>query len=191
MLVYFDTNVFDNLVKRTGGVIEADELRLRDAISESQIVVLASHVNLRETIAAFRSSPDLAKAQFQMISTLVDWSRIVRFHSSLLEDDIRQFAYSGERSSRIFETSSNIHSAVQLIIEGKKPIQELGPVIREDFEEKKEFLENVKKIRSETEAPLEELRKAGDIPTFQEWFADAAVANLTSFVESFDVRGRM
>jgi hypothetical protein len=31
-LAYFDTNIFDNLLKKTGGVVESDEVRLRAAI---------------------------------------------------------------------------------------------------------------------------------------------------------------
>jgi len=44
MLAYLDTNVFDNLLKRTNGITEADELRLRAAITSRQLTIVASHI---------------------------------------------------------------------------------------------------------------------------------------------------
>ncbi len=35
LLVYFDTNVFYNLIKKTNGVTDEDELRLRSAVSSA------------------------------------------------------------------------------------------------------------------------------------------------------------
>jgi hypothetical protein len=62
MLAYLDTNIFDNLLKKSNGVTDADELRLRAAVTSRQLTIVASHINLRETIAALRSNPEIARA---------------------------------------------------------------------------------------------------------------------------------
>jgi hypothetical protein len=90
LLVYFDTNVFDNVVKKTGGVTEADEEWLRAASSSGKLTIVASHINIRETLAAFVSRPDIARTQFSLIASLADWERLIRFSTEILEDDIRQ-----------------------------------------------------------------------------------------------------
>lgn len=72
MLVYLDTNVFDNLVKKTGGVTEADEERLRADVCSRKLTVVASHINIRETLAALQSRPEIAKAQLGLIVSLAD-----------------------------------------------------------------------------------------------------------------------
>jgi predicted nucleic acid-binding protein len=73
MLVYLDTNVFDNLLKKTNGVTHADELQLCAAVTSRQLKIVASHINLRETIAALRSRPEIARAQLSLIVSLADW----------------------------------------------------------------------------------------------------------------------
>jgi len=36
-IAYFDTNIFDNILKKTGGVVENDETRLRAAIGSGKL----------------------------------------------------------------------------------------------------------------------------------------------------------
>src|SRR6266851_10258157 len=103
MLVYLDTNVFDNLLKKTNGVTHADELQLRAAVTSRQLTIVASNVNLLETIAALRSRPEIARAQLGLIVSLADWDRFIRFSSEVLEDGIRHFAFNGERANTPFE----------------------------------------------------------------------------------------
>jgi hypothetical protein len=61
LLAYFDTNIFDNLVKKTAGVTEEDESQLRGAISSRRLTILASHVNIRETLAALVPNPGMQR----------------------------------------------------------------------------------------------------------------------------------
>src|SRR5271154_4944690 len=106
-LAYFDTNIFDHLAKRKRGVSEEDGSRLGDAVSSRRLSVIVGHVTIRESLAALRSDPESAKAHFGLIESLADWDRFVRFSTPILEEDIRHFAYNGERANTPFETSRN------------------------------------------------------------------------------------
>src|ERR1700722_1850850 len=162
LLVYFDTNVFDNVVKKTGGVTGADEEWLRAASSSGKLTIVASHINIRETLAAFVSRPDIARTQFSLIASLADWERLIRFSTQILEDDIRHFAFNGERANSPFESdrqASHIRSVLQTLLMDWSAPKQLGAVIGEDRDQKRAFLEGVKKSRAETARELEEFRK--------------------------------
>ena len=122
LLVYFDTNVFDNLIKETGGVTNADVTRLRAAVSSRQLTLVASHINIRETLAALNNRPEIVKVQLALIAELIDWDRFVRFSTDILEDDIKHFAFNGERANTVFENNrqaAHIRSVVQRIVDGR------------------------------------------------------------------------
>lgn len=60
VLVYLDTNIFDKLIKKTGGVTQTDEARLLAAVSSQQLTVVISHTSIREALAALESPTDVA-----------------------------------------------------------------------------------------------------------------------------------
>jgi hypothetical protein len=189
-LVYFDTNVFDNLIKQTGGVTEADEERLQATVSSSQLRILVSDINLRETLAALRSRPEIACAQLRLIGRLADWDRFVRFSSQILEDDIRHFAFNGERANTPFEVNqyaNDIQSVVQLIVDGSVGLEEFEAVIGEDRDQKRAFLDSVKKSRADTAGVLEEYRKANAMPNFEQFFEAGVEGCVLAFIQSFGV----
>jgi predicted nucleic acid-binding protein len=188
--VYLDTNVFDNLLKKTNGVTHADELQLCAAVTSRQLKIVASHINLRETIAALRSRPEIARAQLRLIVSLADWDRFIRFSSEVLEDDIRHFAFNGERANTPFERdreADHIRLVTQRIIDGHIGLKELDPAIEEDHNQKRAFLEGIKKSRAQTAMALQEFRKTSEIPSFEQFFEDGAEAHALAFVKSFGV----
>jgi hypothetical protein len=90
MLVYLDTNVFDNLDKKENEVTEEDELRLRTAVASGSLTIAFSHINIREILAALFSSPrlsarNLASSQALQIGT-ISYAFIAR--SSKMTSDI-------------------------------------------------------------------------------------------------------
>jgi len=185
-LAYFDTNVFDNLVKKTNGIAEADDERLREAVSAGQLVVVVGHTTIRETLAALESRPDIARAQLELIASLADWDRFVLLSSEILENDIKHFAFNGEAANTPFEKdAAHIRPKLQLIIEGRIGFGELEAVIGEDREYKTEFRDTVRRVDAGTAPELEEFRKANGIPRFEEFFEDGMEAQVLAFVESF------
>jgi predicted nucleic acid-binding protein len=187
-LAYLDTNVFDNLIKKTNGVTDADEEQLRASVSSRRLTIVVSHITIRETLAALNSCPDIARAQLKLIASLADWDRFVRFSSEILEDDIRHFAFNGEAANTPFEkNAAHIRSKVQLIIEGRIGFGELEAVIGEDREYKTGFLDTVRRANAGTASELEEFRKANTIPSFEEFFEDGMEPQVLAFVESFGV----
>jgi hypothetical protein len=161
-LAYFDTNVFDSLVKKTDGITEEDESRLRAAVSSRRLTIVASHVNIRETLAALRYSPEIARAQFGLIESLVDWDRFVKFHSEILEDDIRHFAFNGERANTPFEglrQAAYTRSLVQRVHDGRIGFPEFEAAIDEDRDQKVAFLQSVKESDADIADALESSEK--------------------------------
>lgn len=124
-----------------------------------------------------------------MIVSLADWDRFVRFSTEVLEDDIRHFAYNGERANTPFERgrqTSHIRSVTQHIIDGRLGFKELEAAIDEDDEHKRAFEEGIKKTQAETATVLEEFRKAGEIPSFEQFLEDGAEAHALAFIKSFE-----
>lgn len=121
---------------------------------------------------------------------MADWDRFVRFSSEILEDDVRHFAFNGERANSPFEgnrQAAHIRSVLCSIVDGQIGLRELEATIGEDHDQKTAFLASVKKSRAEAAGEVEEFRKANDIPSFEEFFEDGAEAHVRAFVESFDI----
>ena len=187
-IAYFDTNVFDNLVKKVNGVTEADEEQLRASVSSSRITVVVGHTNIRETLSALDSRPDIAREQLDLIAKLADRDRFVRLHSIVLEDDVRHFAFNGERANTPFEKdASQIFAKVRLVVEGRIGFSELEAVIAEDHEQKKAFHDGVKRSNAEIAEQLEDFKRANGIPSFTDFLSDGMEAQVRAFVESFNV----
>lgn len=190
MLAYFDTNVFDNLIKKTNGVTDADQRQLGAAVSSGQLTIVVSHINIRETLAAFHSRPEIVSTQLRLIVNMADWDRFVRFSSEILEDDVRHFAFNGERANSPFEgnrQAAHIRSVLWSIVEGQIGLRELEATIGEDRDQKTAFLASVKKSRAEAAGEVEEFRKANHIPSFEQFFEDGAEAHVRAFIESFGI----
>ena len=187
-IAYFDTNIFDNLIKRTNGITDADYDRLRAAVSSRRLTVVVSHTTIREVLAALESRPDIARGQLELIANLADWDRFVRLSSEVLENDVKHFAFNGEGANTPFEKdAAHIRSKLQLIIEGRIGFRELEAVIGEDREYKTDFLGTIRRVSTEGAAELEEFRKANGVPSFEEYLEDGMEAQVLAFAESFGV----
>ena len=71
LVAYFDTNVFDNILKKTGGVVESHEASLRAAIESEGLSVVTSVLNFSETMDARRR--DIVLPQLKLIVSLTQW----------------------------------------------------------------------------------------------------------------------
>ncbi len=192
LLAYLDTNVYDHLYKKTDGVTDADELDLRAAVSSGRLTIALSHTNIRETLAALHRNPEIVGRELSLIANLANWNYFVRFHSVILQDDIRHFAYNGERANTAFEderTVAMIRHAIDRVIDSPLSAQELEAVNRESWEQKRAFFEGVKKSRAESEKDLEEFQKKNETPNFEQYFEEGAEAVALAFAQSF-WRGR-
>jgi len=187
-VAYFDTNVFDNLIKKTGDLTEADEFAVRSWVSSGQLSIAVSPINIQETFAAFRRRPEVAITQLLLMRSLCDWDRLAKHSTSILKDDVDHFAFNGERSNTPYEDSrqaAHVRSMLQQIIDGQIRIEKLEPVIDEDRDHKSGFLVMVKEAKAAIAAQLEGLEALGDIPTFQEFFEENAGEYVRAFVETF------
>jgi predicted nucleic acid-binding protein len=190
LLAYFDTNVFDHLYKKKDGISDVDERALRAAVSSRQITIVVGHINICETLSALRRSPDVVGPELSLIASLANWDYFVRFHSAILEDDIRHFAYNGERANTAFEdrrTVARIQYVIGRVIDNLLSTKELEAVIGEDWEQKRTFLDGVRKSRTDSAKELETFREANEIPNFEQYFEDGAEDFVLAFAQSYGV----
>ena len=121
----------------------------------------------------------------------------MREHSTILERDIRHFAYNGERANSPFDSDRNavnVRKGIMDLINGTLGTKDMEPILRENSEQKKAMLNGVRKSRAETKVEIEEFRKMGQIPTFEEWYNECWRDYLMAFLEDCGVteqcRGR-
>jgi hypothetical protein len=60
-------------------------------------------------------------------------------------------------------------------------------MVAEDRQQKQGFFDGVKNARAETKQALEEFRKQGNVPTFEEWFEASAEQWVLAFIKSYGV----
>jgi hypothetical protein len=189
VLAYFDTNVFDNLLKKTGGVTETDLARIRDLVASERLKIIANILNIQETIAAQCSRPEIVRPQLDLIAYLSDWEHFVKPHCFILEDDIRHFAWNGERASP-FERDdivAKIRAATQRARDNTEGMEELRSLAREDRQQKTRFLAEVMGTRDEVAPKIEEFGRQGEILTFGQYFEESAGDFALAFARSFGV----
>ena len=173
---YFDTSLFDNLLK-LNRLTAADLTELRSAIQTRRLAIVSNILNMQETIDALHSqSPEVVVPQLDLIASLIDWSRFVKPSDWLLTDDIRHFAWCGDPSSPFLPESvvEVVHGAVMDIIRGRMPCADLDDVVRENSRQKSAFAAGLENDNAQTASMVEQLRKEGVFPEFADIFAIAA-----------------
>jgi hypothetical protein len=190
MLAYFDTNIFDNILKRTGGVTEEDEVQLRVAIETGQMSILPGVLNLQETVGAFHSRrPDIVLPQLELILSLCDWERFVKPHNMILEDDVRHFAWNGEPTVPFVResTARQLRSMTKRLIDGSEDMHRLDAEILKDQEQKKAFLDRVQEVAESVSQQTQELHEKGEIPDFEQYFHEGVTDFAVMFAKSHGV----
>jgi hypothetical protein len=172
-LAYFDTNVFDNLLKKSGGVTDTDEQVLRRAIEDGRLVVLASILNVEETLAASHSrKPEIVLPQLRLISNLADWSRFVKPCDIMVTDDIRHFAWNGEADIPFLSesTARQLRSAVERVLNDTADRGEIESLLDDVRGQKERFLAKIINLRTETMGKIRALEKTEQVPNFYDYF---------------------
>ncbi len=185
ILAYFDTNVFDNLLKKTGGVTETDLARIHDLVASGRLKIISNILNIQETIAAQHKRPEIVRPQLDLIASLSDWARFVKPHCFILEDDIRHFASNGERASP-FE-KDNIVAKIRTATLRGRDNNRFESLASEDQQQKTRFLGKVMRTRDEVAPQIEEFRKEGEVLTFGQYFEESAGDFALAFARSFGV----
>ena len=149
-VVYFDTNVFDNILKRRNNVTAEDEMRLRSTLAGGGLSVLLSIINIQETIDARK--PGIVLPQLRLILDLTSWDQFVKPHDLVLTDDIRHFAWNGEPDRPFFlePVMSQVRSALLRLLDGAGNLSELDDVINLNNQQKQHFFNGIENVRAET-----------------------------------------
>jgi hypothetical protein len=172
-VVYFDTNVFDNILKRRNNVTTEDEMRLRSTLAGGNLSVLLSIINIQETIDARK--PEIVLPQLRLILDLTSWDQFVKPHDLVLTDDIRHFAWNGEPDRPFFlePVVSQVRSALLRLLDGTGNLSELDDVINLNNQQKQHFLNGIENARAETYAQIQALieKEHEEIPSFEQYLA--------------------
>lgn len=171
-VAYFDTNIFDNIWKRTQGITGGDEARLRAAIEAGSLRILLSILNIQETVDA--RDPKVVLTQLRLILSLTDWDHFVKPHDMVLTDDIRHFAWNGEADRPFLGEPgiSQVRSSLLRFLNGHQELSELDDVIDLNRKQKEDFCRKLREIKAETDGLIEALGQKQAIPTFEQYFRD-------------------
>jgi len=91
-IVYFDRNVV-NRIKTQLFTEDSNYLLLRNAVNEGRFIAPISGPLLEETLPILKTPSELKRVtEQQIITELFNWDWLVKFHSLLLDDDIRSYA---------------------------------------------------------------------------------------------------
>jgi hypothetical protein len=173
-VVYFDTNVFDNILKRRNNVTAEDEMRLRSALAAGSLSVLLSIINIQETIDARK--PEIVLPQLRLILDLTDWDQFVKPHDLVLTDDIRHFAWNGEPDRPFFlePVVNQVRSALVRLLDGTGNLSDLDDVIDLNNQQKQKFLRGIEDARADTYQQIQALieQEHEEIPSFEQYLAN-------------------
>jgi len=172
IVAYFDTNIFDNILKKTAGVLEDDMPQLLRAIESRRLAIVTSILNISETMDARR--PEIVLSQLNLIARLADRDRFVKPHDLVLTDDIKHFAWNGEPGSPFIREPmlGELRTALDRILRGQETIRDFEDVIQQNENQKARFLDGISDVRSETYPQIQELREGGEVPSFERYLAD-------------------
>jgi hypothetical protein len=167
MLVYFDTNVFDNLLKKTQGITARDEASLRAAIRSGAVSVLVGIHAIDET-AANRRDP---VPQLRLIRELCDWERIVKPADILLMDDIKHFAFSGDAARPFIEARqrAGLSEAMQMLLPDSERLTKLRDLVQNARLQKQQFRLDIRELKRETQAQFLAAKEEQRVRSFDEY----------------------
>jgi hypothetical protein len=168
---YFDTNVFDNILKRTNGVIEQDEVRLREAIKSQKLSILPGILAVDETVAN-QGRPEFIVPQLRLILELCDWDRIVKSPDILLTDDIRHFAFDGAAGHPFVEARlrDGLCDAMRTLLEDPAKLAQLRDLVRNARSQKEGFCQNVLELKRETQSEFHAAMEREGVCSFDDYF---------------------
>jgi len=182
--VYFDTNVFDHIYKRTS-ISESDLLALDSAVKTGKISVLPSITNFEEVVCVLVSRPNLAIAELRLILRLTDIQNLLKPHFLLVSDDIKSYALTG-LPSQPFIDDSVIQSILRILQNpSQQDMAELLPVVKATQEQKQGLYSGMEETREKI--LLEAKKLEGRRPSFNDYWKEFAKKRAESFAERVGV----
>lgn len=145
--IYFDTNIFDHLVKGIG-ITEAEERALRSAVNSGHISVLLSYLNLEEVSCALPTSRGLALEQLRLILEITEVHQLVKPTAMLLSDDIDCYANGKALPHPFIPVDSIVFSNLQALVREAEQIDDLLPLLKEVQKEKEDFVAGMREANA-------------------------------------------
>jgi hypothetical protein len=152
--VYLDTNVFDHILKKID-FTDADLQLLKNAISDGKISILRSVTLVEEILPAINASdPELANRKKQLLMELTDPSKLVKYHTELLRDDLNAFVNGTGLPSPFTDEFPNI---LDELTPQASEVMVQKEVLRQTKEQKELVKQGFKDAKKESLVAIEEL----------------------------------
>ncbi|MCZ6877227.1 MAG: hypothetical protein O7G29_03700 [Acidobacteria bacterium] len=168
--VYLDTNVFDHILNKKGGITEKHVLRFQSALQTGQFLVPVSLLAVEETLLALESHPETAKKQLKLIQILSDDRFVLKPPGELLEGEIQAFGGSDDVSP--FLGDDSIRNMLQNVVTDPPRPEELDEVISEVRLQKEQFREAMREAKKQVSKDLGNIQD--EPPSFHDYFMKAA-----------------
>ena len=128
MKVYFDTNIFDHILKRIN-ISDSDLELLLKSISSKNFTVLLSILNIEEMISIFKSTKEFPHNEIKVLLDLTNWQNgLIKQYDEIIKEDIKNYI-NGENNPEYMWPASIIHSNLDFLTSpnelDKKEIKEI------------------------------------------------------------------
>ena len=145
--LYLDTNVYDHILHKKGGVNDAHISAFNAALKNGNFFVPLSLLVVEETILALKSVPELANQQLQLVGKVSNIRTIFKPPDQLLQDDVRAFVR-GRKSTPFMKANRHLRRQIHDILvrdQNASELEEVMNLIRSGKEDFRRFMRATKK----------------------------------------------
>ncbi len=169
--LYLDTNVYDHILHKKGGVNDDHTSAFDVALKKGTFFVPLSLLVVEETILALKSVPELANRQLQLIGKISNIRTILKPPDQLLQDDIRAFVR-GRESRPFIKVNRHLRQQIQDLLVRDQNANELEGVMNLIQSDKEDFRGWMRATKEKVESELASAE--GEPPTFERYFQGTA-----------------
>ena len=167
MKVYFDTNIFDHIIKRIN-LTDGDLELLLKKISSKNFTILLSILNIEEMISIFKSSKEFPHNEIKLLLNLTSWQNgIIKQYDEIVKEDIKNYI-NGNNKPEYMWPASIIHSNLDFLTSpNERNKKEVKEIINKTQKQKENFRSSFIKYREQVAPLVKELK--GRYPSFDEF----------------------
>lgn len=167
MKVYFDTNIFDHILKRVN-LTDGDLESLLKSVSSKKITILLSILNIEEMISIFKSKKEFPHNEIRLLLNLTSWQNgLIKQYDEIIKEDIKNYISVNNKTEYMWPASI-IHSNLDfLTFPNELDKKEIKEIIYKTQKQKEDFLSKFIQYREQVDPFVKELK--GRYPSFDEF----------------------
>lgn len=167
MKVYFDTNIFDHILKRIN-LTDSDLELLWKSISSKSFTILLSILNIGEMISIFKSSNEFPHNEIKLLLNLTNWQNgLIKQYDEIIKEDIKNYI-NGNNKPEYMRPASIIHSNLDFLTSPNElDKKEIKDIINKTQKQKEDFRSSFTQYGEQVTPFVKELK--GRYPSFDEF----------------------